>query len=57
MSMNCLVAHKSMRVFIDIGMLLSTAWTHSGIPVPLQSVVECTRMGVGSEGWYGVFQA
>src|SRR5882724_4944891 len=54
MSINGPVAPESMRAFISIGVLLPMVWICSGSPVPLQSVIEWTMTGVGSEDcWEG----
>src|SRR5882672_12250222 len=47
--MNWLVAPESIRVFITSEVLLPTVWIHRGSSVPLQSVVERMRTGVGLE--------
>src|SRR5882672_10388401 len=47
--MNQLVAPESIRAFISSGVLLPTVWIHRGSSVPLWSVVEQMRTGVGSE--------
>ena len=52
MSMNILVAPKSMRALTNVGVLLSTVLKDSGTSVPLQSKVDCMRRGF-SQGCSG----
>src|SRR5882724_11163125 len=52
MSMNILVAPESTRASMNMRVLLSTVLRHRGMPVPLQSEVDCTRKG-SSEGCSG----
>jgi len=49
MSINWPVAPESMRALISIRVLLPMVWIHSGSSVPLCSVVECMRTGLGQE--------
>ena len=49
MYMNSPVAPESIRALMDMGVLLSTVLSCSGMLVPLQSVAECMRKG-GSSG-------
>src|SRR5882724_12565468 len=49
MSMKSPVAPESIRALMDMGVLLSTVLSCSGMSVPLQSVAECMRIG-GSSG-------
>src|SRR5882724_12113281 len=47
--MNSPVAPESIRALMDMGVLLSTVLSCSGMLVPLWSVAECRRIG-GSSG-------
>ena len=47
------MAPKSMMALISIRVLLPMVWTHIGSSVPLQSVIEQKRTGIGSEDWWG----
>src|SRR5882724_8415894 len=49
MSMNSPMAPESIRALMDMGVLLSTVLSCSGMLVPLRSVAECIRRG-GSSG-------
>src|SRR5882724_3239785 len=49
MSMNSPVAPESIRALMDMGVLLSTVLSYSGMLVPLRSVAEHMRIG-GSSG-------
>src|SRR5882724_9626929 len=49
MSMNSPMAPESIRALMDMGVLLSTVLSCSGMSIPLQSVAECMGKG-GSSG-------